>query len=77
MGQHRRDIQRIYINDPKKTRNRHSAKTLTTPCKLKAQGSPCPDCGTAVVEILKLFGGKPAYIEAIREMEKQLYAPAA
>jgi hypothetical protein len=30
-----------------------------------------------VVEILKLFGGKPAYIEAIREMEKQLYAPAA
>jgi hypothetical protein len=37
-----------YINDPKKTRNRHSAKTLTTPCKLKAQGSPCPNCGTAV-----------------------------
>jgi hypothetical protein len=63
MGQHRRDIQRIYINDPKKTRNRHSAKTLTTPCKLKAQGSPCPDCGTAVN--ININDGLSGCIEAL------------
>jgi hypothetical protein len=44
-----------YINDPKKTRNRHSAKTLVTPCKLKAQGSPCPNFGTAVFQVFS-FG---------------------
>jgi type I restriction enzyme R subunit len=37
---------------------------------------PFSGIGTPV-EILKIFGGKPAYIEAIREMENALYQKVA
>ncbi len=37
---------------------------------------PLANFGTPI-EIVKMFGGKPAYLSAIRELEEQLYRPAA
>lgn len=38
--------------------------------------SPLSNMGTPL-EIIKLFGGKPAYLKAIKELENELYDPAA